>query len=57
MAKPEDVVEVTTPPWKGQTGIVESVNGAYHIIRLDTSKHYEDVIELYPNEFEVTGIS
>ena len=53
MAKPEDIVRVKTPPWTGQAGIVESVDGAYHTIRLDTSAHHEDVIELYPNEFEV----
>lgn len=53
MAKPENIVRVTTAPWEGERGIVESVDGAYHIIRLDSSQHPEDVQELYPNEFVV----
>ncbi len=53
MAKVEDVIRVTTAPWAGQRGIVESVDGAYNIVRLDTSQHPDDVQELYPNEFVV----
>jgi hypothetical protein len=53
MAKVEDIVRVTTAPWAGQRGIVESVDGAYNIVRLDTSQHPDDVQELYPNEFVV----
>ncbi len=53
MAKVEDVVRVTTAPWAGQRGIVERVDGAYNIVRLDTSQHPDDVQELYPNEFVV----
>jgi hypothetical protein len=52
-AKAEDIVRVTTAPWAGELGVIESRDGAYHIVRLDSSKHPEDVQELYPNEFEV----
>lgn len=47
-----DRVRVTTPPWAGQLGTVESIDGAYHIVRLDSSAHKDDVQELYPCEFE-----
>jgi hypothetical protein len=50
--KIDDRVRVTTPPWAGQLGTIESINGAYHIVRLDSSEHEDDVQELYPNEFE-----
>jgi hypothetical protein len=53
MAKVEDVVRVTTAPWEGERGIVEDVDGGYNIVRLDSSKHPDDVQELYPNEFIV----
>ena len=46
-------VEVTTAPWAGEFGTIESIDGAYHIVRLDSSKHPDDVKELYPNEFRV----
>ena len=46
-------VRVTTPPWTDQLGTIESVDGAYNIIRLDSSQHPDDVQELYPNEFVV----
>ena len=49
----DDRVRVTTRPWADQLGTVESVDGAYCIIRLDSSKHHEDVHELYPSEFVV----
>ena len=45
-------VRVTTAPWTGQLGTIESTNGEYHIVRLDSSAHEDDVQELYPNEFE-----
>ncbi len=45
-------VRVTTPPWAGQLGTIESINGEYHSIRLDSSEHEDDVQELYPCEFE-----
>ena len=53
MAKVEDVVRVTVEPWVDQRGIVESVDGAYNIVRLDSSQHPDDVRELYPNEFVI----
>ncbi len=46
-------VRVTVIPWAGELGTIESIDGAYHIVRLDSSKHPDDVQELYPNEFEV----
>ena len=48
----DDRVRVTTAPWAGQLGTIESIDGAYHIVRLDSSAHEDDVQELYPNEFE-----
>ncbi|KKN00624.1 hypothetical protein LCGC14_1135790 [marine sediment metagenome] len=45
-------VRVTTPPWAGQLGTIESIDGAYHIVRLDSSEHEDDVQELYLCEFE-----
>jgi hypothetical protein len=51
--EPEDRVRVTAFPWGDQLGTVEHINGAYHTIRLDSSQHYEDVHEFYPNEFVV----
>lgn len=53
MTEVGDRVKVTTAPWAGTLGVIESIDGAYHIVRLDTSKHPDDVRELYPNEFEV----
>ncbi len=47
-----DRVKVTTAPWAGQLGTIESIDGEYHIVRLDSSAHKDDVQELYPNEFE-----
>jgi|SRR5579864_2486490 len=37
---------------KDLTGTIESINGAYHYVKVDNNPKY-DVIELYPNEFEV----
>ncbi len=51
--EPEDRVRVTGRPYSDQVGTVESVDGAYCVVRMDTSKHYEDVHEFYPNEFVV----
>lgn len=34
------------------TGTIESINGAYHYIKVDNNSKY-DVLELYPNEFEI----
>jgi hypothetical protein len=51
--EPEDRVRVSSLPYNEQLGTVESVDGAYCIIRLDSSKHHEDVREFYPNEFVV----
>ena len=48
-----DKVRVTTAPWAGELGTIESIDGASHLVRLDTSEHPDDVRELYPNEFEV----
>jgi transcription antitermination factor NusG len=53
MSQVGDRVRVTTAPWAGTLGTIESVDGAYNIVRLDTSEHPDDVQELYPNEFEV----
>ena len=47
-----DRVKVTTAPWTGELGTIENIDGAYHLVRLDSSKHPSDVKELYPNEFE-----
>ncbi len=52
MSKIGDRVRVTTAPWAGQLGVIERIDGAYHIVRLDSSDHEDDVQELYPNEFE-----
>lgn len=48
-----DKVRVTTAPWAGELGTIESIDGAYHVIRFDTSEHPDDVKELHPNEFDV----
>lgn len=48
-----DKVRVTTAPWAGELGTIESIDGASLLVRLDTSEHPDDVKELYPNEFEV----
>ena len=53
MARVDDIVRVTVKPWVDQRGIIESINGAYNIVRLDSSRHPDDVRELYPNEFVV----
>ena len=53
MSKVGDRVKVTTAPWAGTLGTIESIDGAYHIVRFDSSEHPDDVKELYPNEFEV----
>jgi hypothetical protein len=37
---------------KDLTGTIESINGAYHYVKVDNNPKY-DVIELYPNEFQV----
>ncbi len=50
---PVQRVRVKTPPWTDQLGTVEGKDGAYNIVRLDSSKHLDDVQELYPNEFVV----
>lgn len=34
------------------TGTIESINGAYHMVKINNDPKY-DVIELYPGEFEV----
>jgi len=51
--KPIQRVRVKTPPWADQLGTVEGIDSAYNIVRLDSSKHLDDVQELYPNEFVV----
>lgn len=53
MSNVGNIVKVTIPPWIDAIGVVESEDGAYIIIRLDTSAHPDDILELYPNEFEV----
>jgi hypothetical protein len=42
------------PPKKvpNLTGTIESINGAYHYVKIEGNPKY-DVLELYPNEFEV----
>ncbi len=47
-----DRVCITTAPWQGEQGTIESINGEYHIIRRDGCTHPDNVIELYPCEFE-----
>jgi hypothetical protein len=47
-----DRVTIKTAPWKGEQGIVESIDGANHIVRRDGCFHPDDVIELYPNEIK-----
>lgn len=34
------------------TGTIERINGAYHYVKIEGNPRY-DVLELYPNEFEV----
>ena len=50
-------VRVTTAPWAGELGTIENIDGAYHLVRFDSSKHPDDVKELYPNEFETLDVS
>ena len=50
-----DRVRITTAPWRGEQGIIENIDGAYHIVRRDGCFHPDNVIELYPNEFEKIG--
>lgn len=57
MSEVGDRVRVTTAPWAGTLGTIEHIDGAYHLVRFDTSKHPHDVHELYPNEFEKTHLS
>ncbi len=45
-------VRVTVNPWFDEEGTIIHTDGAYYIIRLDSSKHVDDVLELYPAEFE-----
>ncbi len=47
-----DQVRVIVNPWAGTIGTIERIDGAYHIVRFDGSKHQSDVYELYPSEFE-----
>ena len=47
-----DRVKIITAPWQGEQGVVEAINGAYHIVRRDGCNHPDNVIELYPCEFE-----
>lgn len=47
-----DRICIKVAPWKGEQGIIESINGYYHIIRRDGCFHPDNVIELYPNEFK-----
>ena len=47
-----DRVRITTPPWVGDLGTIEHIDGAYHDVRRDASEHPDDVLELYPCEFE-----
>lgn len=50
-----DRVRVTIAPWAGQLGTIESIDGEYHSVKLDSSTHKDDVQELYPCEFETIG--
>ncbi len=34
------------------TGTIKHIDGAYHYVKVDNNPRY-DVLELYPNEFEV----
>ena len=52
MSEVGDRVRVTVPPWVGALGTIENINGAYHVIRLDTFRLAVGVHELYPCEFE-----
>ena len=47
-----DRVRLITKPWIGEQGIVEEIDGAYHIVRRDGCFHPDNVIEVYPCEFE-----
>ncbi len=48
-----DRIRCTVPPWKGEKGIIEHIDGGYIDIRLDSSECKEDIHELYPSEFIV----
>jgi hypothetical protein len=49
-----DRIQITTAPWQGEQGVIESVNGAYHLVRRD-GVHPDDIIELYPNEMRLVN--
>jgi hypothetical protein len=51
-----DRVRVTTAPWAGELGVIEHVNGGYHIVRMDKSVHKDDVHEFYANEIEPSRV-
>lgn len=49
-----DRVKIIGHPSKaGELGTIEHIDGAYVLIRPDSSRHPDDVLELYPGEFEV----
>ncbi len=51
-----DRVRITTAPWVGELGVIERVNGGYHIVRMDKSEHKDDVHEFYANEIEASSL-